>query len=234
MQETVLVGAAASLTEVLQEIGRSFERANPSVAVRFTFASSGAVLRQIEAGAPIHVFVSAAAQEMDTLQKAGRLTAGTRKIVAGNRLVLITPANDPRLKRWEELAQATVRRIAISDPISVPSGRYAKETLTRRGLWETVAKKAVFGENVRQTLTYVAGNNADAGVVFATDARAEKRVRVAAVAVPRKDHTPIRYFAAATRPTNRPNAAAERFVSYLMSAEAQRIFQRFGFTAPGT
>src|SRR5689334_14021245 len=119
--DQILVSAAASLTEALKEIGPAFTQANPQTQVRFNFASSGALQQQIEQGAPVDVFASAGVKEMDALQKGGRIEAATRLEFAGNRLVLIVPLQSG-LKRWEDLKNASVRHIALSNPTSVPSG----------------------------------------------------------------------------------------------------------------
>ena len=118
----------------------------------------------------------------------------------------------------------------MANPESVPAGRYGRGTLTKRGLWTVLQARLIFGENVRQTLTYVAGGNVDAGIVFATDARSEaKRVRIVAVAIPGKDHAPIVYPAAVVTGAASPEAA-RRFVRFLQSHESQTILRRFGFS----
>ncbi len=223
----LLVGAASSLTEVLTEAGKAFEKANPGTRVRFSFSASGVLLQQARQGAPMDIFVSASPKELDTLEKERKLVPGSRKNVAGNSLVLIAPKSS-RLKDWKELAGSGVTRVAISNPEFVPSGRYAKETLTKRGLWNAVVPKAVFGQNVRQTLAYVGGGDVAAGMVFATDARLEKRVRVVAVAVSGKDHSPITYSAAALGNTKQ-SILAQRFLAFLSSPAGRSIFTRFGF-----
>lgn len=229
----VIVSAAASLTEAFTGVGAAFMKANPGIRVRFNFAASGALLRQIEAGAPVDVFASAAPQEMNALQRAGRLAPGTRADFAGNRLVLIAPASSGSpVRGWNSLTAAPVRRVALSDPDSVPSGRYARETLTMRGIWPTVRRKAVFGENVRQTLAYVANGDVDAGIVFASDTALQKRrVRIAATAVPGRDHAPISYPAAVIKSASN-EADAGRFVRFLQSPAARRILARHGFLPP--
>ncbi|MGC4047703.1 MAG: molybdate ABC transporter substrate-binding protein [Armatimonas sp.] len=222
-----IVGAASSLTEVLTEAGKAFEKANPGTHVRFSFAASGVLLQQARQGAPIDVFVSASPKELDTLEKERKLVPGSRKNVAGNSLVLIAPKASG-LKDWKELASPKIIRVAISNPEFVPSGRYAKETLTRRGLWNAVAPKAVLGQNVRQTLAYVAGGDVPAGIVFATDARLEKRVRVVSMAVSGKDHSPIVY-SAATLSSSTQSALSQRFLTFLSSPAGRAIFTHFGF-----
>ncbi|MBC8103032.1 MAG: molybdate ABC transporter substrate-binding protein [Cytophagales bacterium] len=229
----LLVSAAASLTDAFEQIGAAFARKEKGgVTVRFNFAASGALKQQILAGAPVAVFASAAPREMDELERAKRIEAATRRDFARNRLVLIVPAGSRAgVRDWKDLTGAGIRRIAVASPDGVPAGRYARETLLKRGLWAALQPKLVFGENVRQTLTYVAGGDADAGIVFATDARSEaRRVRIAAVAIPGRDHSPIVYPAAVIAGAPNPEAA-RRFVRFLLSREAQGIFKRWGFSS---
>ncbi len=228
--DEILVSAATSLTNAFQEIGLAYTKLHPKTLVRFNFAASGALQQQIEQGAPVDVFASAAPKEMDALQKGGHLEAETRTLFAGNRLVLIAPLKS-NLKQWTELLSPVIKHIALSNPDSVPSGRYAKETLTKRGLWAALQSKMVFGENVRQTLTYVVNGDAEAGVVFATDAQSEKtRVRVVQQALPNSDHAPILYPVAVIK--GAPNVPAARdFVAFLKSPVAQNILTRYGFAS---
>lgn len=228
--DEILVSAASSLTDAFNTIGVAFTQANPQTTVRFNFAASGVLQRQIEQGAPVDVFASASPKEIDALQQGGHLEARTRLNFISNRLVLIVPRGS-RLKGWNDLKLNTVRRVALSNPATVPSGRYAQETLTRRGLWASLQPKMILGENVRQTLAYVAHGDADAGLVFATDAAIEKqRVRVAQTAVPGRDHEAILYPAAVL--ANAPHLpAARRFVAFLQSSTAQRICRRYGFAS---
>jgi molybdate transport system substrate-binding protein len=230
MPQEILVSAAASLTDAFEPIGAAFAKNNRGTTVRFNFAASGPLSQQILAGAPVDVFASASPREMDALAKAGKIEEATRVDFAGNRLVLIAPARARGgVKGWADLGSPAVRHVALSNPDSVPSGRYAVETLTRRGLWAAVRAKAVLGENVRQTLAYVAGGDADAGLVFATDARAEpRRARVVAVALPGTDHAPIRYPTAVIRDSGKA-PVARRFVAFLRGRAAQQILARHGF-----
>jgi len=228
--DEILVSAAASLTDAMNEIGAAYTKAHPETTVHFNFGASGALLQQIKQGAPVDVFVSASPKEVDDLAAAGRIDK--RANIAGNRLVLIVPSASA-LHGWGALKDAAVKRIAISDPASVPSGRYAQETLTKRGLWDAVKPKAVFGENVRQTLAYVANGDADAGIVFATDARHDAgHVRVAAEATSGKDHDPIVYPAATVTPSPNPTGA-RRVLDFLKSRSAGDILKKYGFTPPG-
>ncbi len=229
--DEILVSAAASLSNAFNAIGTAYTKQHPQTVVRFNFAASGTLQQQIEQGAPVDVFASASPKEMDALQKKGRIEANTRADFAGNRLALIAPLRSS-LKQWGDLLNPSVKHIALSNPDSVPSGRYAKETLTKRGLWVAIQPKAVFGENVRQTLTYVVNGDAEAGIVFATDAQSEKaRVRIVQQATPGKDHVPIFYPAAVVvGATN--SSAARNFVVFLKTPAAQTILSRYGFALP--
>ena len=229
--DEILVSAASSLTDALTEAGAAYTHLHLRTTVRFNFAASGLLQQQIRQGAPADVFCSASPAEMDALQKEGHIETSSRIDFAGNRLVLIAPVGS-RLRSWNDLASPATRRIAISDPASVPSGRYAQETLTKRSLWEVAKIKAVFGQNVRQTLTYVANGDADAGCVFRTDALHDAgKVRIVAEATPGKDHLPIVYPAAVV--SHAPNRlAAQSFVLFLQSAPARKILARYGFTPP--
>jgi molybdate transport system substrate-binding protein len=229
--DEVLVSAASSLTDALNEVGAAFTHAHPRTTVRFNFAASGVLQQQIVQGAPVDVFCSASPVEMDALQREGHIEPNSRIDFAGNRLVLIAPEGS-RMRGWNDLANPKTRRVAISDPASVPSGRYAQETLTKRGLWDLVKLKAAYGENVRQTLTYVANRDVEAGIVFKTDALHDAdKVRIVAEATPGKDHLPIVYPAAVI--TNAPNRAGARsFVEFLRSGPARKILAKYGFTPP--
>ena len=228
----LLVSAAASLTDAFEQIGSAWDRADKGGSrVRYNFAASGVLEQQIRAGAPVDVFASAALKEMDELQAAGRINPKTRINFARNRLVLIVPAASALLiKEWKDISRPQVKRIALANPETVPSGRYGKETLVYRRLWVVLQPKLILAENVRQALTYASGGNVDAGIVFATDARTEtKRVRVVAVALPGKDHAPIVYPAAVVQ--GAPNAdTAWRFVRFLQGSESQAILRRLGFS----
>ena len=186
--------------------------------------------KQIEQGAPVDVFASAAPKEMNTLQGKSKIEPATRFDFVGNRLVLIVPAGS-KIKTWADLTGSNIRHIAISEPATVPSGVYAQQTLTHRGLWAQLQPRLVRGGNVRQTLAYVADGNADAGIVFATDALIEKRVQVVATATPRVDHDPILYPVAVIAGAPNPTGA-RAFALFLKTSAAQEILRRFGFNPP--
>lgn len=226
--EEVVVSAAASLTDAFKSIGAAFSRSHNGTTIRFNFGASGALQQQILAGAPVDLFASASPVEMNSLQKAGKIDPSTRADFAFNSLVLVCPTSGA-VRSWEDLRSPAVSRIAIGKPTFVPAGRYAKEMLDHLGLWKDIRAKAVLGENVRQTLSYVATGDVQAGIVFATDAESEKaRVRVIRTAVPGQDHTPIVYPVAVIKPALN-SRGARLFRDFLLQKEAQSILSRFGF-----
>ncbi|TIX51489.1 molybdate ABC transporter substrate-binding protein [Alteraurantiacibacter aquimixticola] len=228
-QSGPLILAAASLQEVLEEAADSWEaQGHPRPSL--SFAASSALARQVEAGAPGDLFISADEQWMDAIEANGSLAAGTRATLAGNRLVLIAPAAEarsialsPGFPLARELGEG---RLAMADPDSVPAGRYGKEALSTLGLWEEVSGKLAVGENVRVALTLVSRGEAPLGIVYATDARADAKVQVVAI-FPADSHSPITYPVARLAQSAHPDAAA--FEDFLLSDEGQAIFRRFGF-----
>jgi len=227
----VLVFAAASLSDVLEEIGRAYAAQSERV-VRFSFAASSTLARQIELGARAEVFISADAAWMDYLQERALIDPSTRFDLVGNRLVLIAPRNStlelqvaPGFPLAEHLGRG---RLAIGDPDIVPAGRYAREALMALGVWEQVKRRLVYAENVRTALTYVMRGEAPVGIVYETDASIEKRVRVVD-RFPEHSHAPIVYPAAAVSPAS---PAARAFLEYLSQAKAREIFRRHGFLEP--
>ncbi|MEN3746282.1 molybdate ABC transporter substrate-binding protein [Sphingomonas sp. HF-S3] len=224
-----IVLAAASLQESMSEAADAWARKGHARPV-ISFAASSALARQAAAGAPADLFVSADEAWMDDLQRRGLLAAGSRVDFLGNRLVLVAAAGDRRtvpLQRGSPLpAMLGTGRLAMADPASVPAGRYGKAAFERLGLWPRVAPRVVRAENVRAALALVERGAARYGVVYATDARASRRVRVAGV-FPANSHPPIRYPIARLKRST--NAGAEGFRRFLISREGRAIFARHGF-----
>ena len=221
--------AAASLTNALQDLGDAFTK-ETSIPVRFSFAASSALARQIENGAPADVFFSADLEWMDYLQSRNLIQRDTRRDIVGNRLVLIAPS-DSRIKLKIEphfaLAAALGKgRLATGDPDSVPVGRYAREALTTLGVWNDVAERLVRADSVRSALAFVDRGEAQLGIVYETDALIDKQVRVVDV-FPADSHLPIVYPIALTRAAK---ADAARFVEYIRGPAGQLAFKSYGFT----
>jgi molybdate transport system substrate-binding protein len=224
----ITISAAISLKDSLDEIGRAYEKAHPGATVKFNYGSSGTLQRQIEEGAPVDVFVSAAEKQMDALQAKGLVEAETRRNVAGNRLVLIVPTADTTIHGFSDLARPGVKVVALGEPATVPAGIYARQTLEHLGLLSAVEKKAVLAKDVRAVLTYVETGNADAGIVYQTDAQSSSKVRIVTNA-PADSHDPIVYPAADIKGSkNLP--AARNFLAFLSGAEARQIFLKHDFT----
>lgn len=232
----ITVSAAASLKNALAQIAPQFEKTQPNVTVRFNFASSGTLQRQIEQGAPVDVFIAAADKNMDELASQNLVDRSTIQVIARNRLVLIVPTSSTRnpvnkgrkpITRFRDLARADVKHVAIGAPSSVPAGKYAQQLLTKIGVWNQVSPKAVQAKDVREVLAQVELGNVDAGVVYQSDAAISNQVRVVAVA-PESFHAPIRYPAAVVRDSRNP-VAARTFVRFLMSEKAKAVFQKLKF-----
>lgn len=224
------VSAAASLREVMTELAERYEAAHPGTRVRVNLGASGSLRRQVEQGARVDVFVSAAAGPMDALEARGLVDPETRAPFAGNELVLVVPATDTAVRGFGGLASPAVRRVALGAPASVPAGEYAGQTLRALGIAAEVEAKAVYAQSVRQVLAYVESGNVDAGIVYATDAAASGRVRVAATAPP-GTHRPIVYPLAVVRSTAHPREA-RALAAFLLGPEAREALRRRGFRPP--
>lgn len=228
-QRGPLVLAAASLQESLNAAADAWARKGHARPV-LSFAASSALARQVEAGAPADLFVSADQAWMDELDRRNLLRKGTRVSFLGNRLVLIAPVGsriDLRIAPRFPLARALGGgRLAMADPAGVPAGLYGQQALTRLGVWPQVASSVARAENVRAALALVARGAAPLGIVYATDARAEPAVRVVGL-FPAATHDPITYPVAVLARSTHPDA--ERFRRFLLSPEAKGIFVRFGF-----
>jgi molybdate transport system substrate-binding protein len=224
----ITVFAAASLTNVLQDLGDEFTKQS-SIAVRFSFAASSALAKQIENGAPADVFLSADKEWMDYLQERNLIQGATRHDVLGNRLVLIAPLDSKlelKIAANFPLAAALGKgRLATGDPDSVPVGRYAKEALMRLGVWDAVADRIVRADSVRSALAFVDRGEAPLGIVYETDALIDKHVRLVD-AFPSGSHAPIIYPVALTISAK---ADAARFVAYLRGPAGDVAFSHYGF-----
>jgi molybdate transport system substrate-binding protein len=222
------VSVAASLQDAMQQLGPAFEQSHPGSKVSFNFGGSGTLEQQIEHGAPVDVFLSAASEPMDKLAAKGLIWNDTRRDLLRNQIVLIARRGDTSLNSFAGLTDGSVKLIALGDPGSVPAGNYGRQVLKSLKLWEAVQGKLVLGKDVRQVLTYVETGNADAGIVYATDARLSSNVRVVTTA-PETSHEPVAYPVAVLKDSRNP-AAARAFVSFLESARARETFTRLGFT----
>jgi molybdate transport system substrate-binding protein len=226
----LIVSAAVSLKDAFTELGRLHE-AQTGARVRFNFGASGILQKQIEQAAPVDVFASAGARQMDELAATGLILADTRRDFARNQLALVVPADaQTPFDSFEQLATPRVRRIAVGNPKTVPAGQYTEQLLTNLKLWEGLQTKLVLAEDVRQVLDYVARGETEAGVVYVSDvAAAQGKVKLAARA-PAELHAPILYPIAVVRDTKQADEA-RAFVAFVVSPAGQSVLARYGFVA---
>jgi molybdate transport system substrate-binding protein len=228
-QSELLVSGAISLRESLQQIGTLFERRHSQVKVVFNFGASGVLQQQIERGAPVDVFVSAAPKQMDDLQAKGLILDDTRRTLTANQVVLIKPP-DLRfgLGSFKDLMKSEVKRIAIGNPRTVPAGEYAREVLMSLKLWDALEPKLILTENVRQALVYVIRGEVEAGLVYATDAQSAGREVQVAAAAPEGSHRLVIYLIAVVTASKVP-ALARAFVDLALSDQGQEVLRAHGF-----
>ncbi len=223
---------AISMKEAVETLGRQFVQSRPGVTLRYNFGSSGELSKQIEAGAPVDLFISAAQRQMDELQQKGLIDAATRRVFARNVLVVIKPAGSALdISKATDLAGARVQRIAIGNPKTVPVGQYAEESLKSVGLWDRLQPKLVLAENVRQALDYVARGEVEAGFVYTTDAAARSSQVVEAFRPAEDTYRPVTYPVAVVKASRQP-ALAQAFIDLLVSPDGQAALTRLGFQPP--
>jgi len=227
-QVTILVAAAASLKNCLEgELKDKFEAANPNIKISYTFDSSGKLQKQIEEGADVDVFMSAAKKQMDELNKKGMILQDSIVELLENKIVLIMPKDSAlAIADFKDILQAN--KIAVGDPESVPAGQYAKEAFDSLGMWDQVKTKASLGTNVTEVLNWVAEGSADAGVVYATDAAATDKVKIVAEA-PEGSVSKVIYPVGIVNSSTKKEAAAA-FQKFLKTDDARAVFVKAGFT----
>ena len=227
-QRPLTVYAAASLTDVLGKLGDEF-KTSTRTPVRFSFAASSILARQIEAGARADVFFSADQEWMDYLNARGLIDKSTRRDLVGNRLVLIAPADSKiELKiapGFPLVGALGGGRLATGDPDTVPVGRYARSALTSLGLWDEIRDRLVRADNVRSAMVFVARGEVPLGIVYTTDALVDQKVRIVDT-FPANTHTPITYPAAVV---NGARGEARPFVEFLGGDVARGTWKKFGF-----
>ena len=223
----LLISAAISLNNALEEVKPLYQQTKPNVNITYNFGASGSLQQQIENGAPVDIFVSAAQKQMDALQSKNLILTDTRRNLLTNSLVLIVPRNSSSITSFRQLTSSRVKRIAIGEPRSVPAGQYAEEVFRNLGILAQVKPKFVLGNNVRQVLAAVESGNADAGVVYTTDAKTSNQVKQVATAAENL-HSRIVYPVAILKGSKNIRAAGE-YVQFLSSNRASTVFQKYGF-----
>jgi molybdate transport system substrate-binding protein len=226
---TLLVAAAASLQKALEEITPLYdERVGENRRANYNFGSSGALQQQIEQGAPADIFISAASKQMDGLQQKNLLVAETRQNLLTNRLVLVTPkTTGNKLTDFRQLAKPEIQRISIGEPRSVPVGQYATEVLKNLGVLEQVQSKFVLGSSVKSVLASVETGDADAGIVYMTDAKSSDKVVIAAIADDSL-HSSVVYPIAILK-SSQAIEASQDYLKFLQSQSVQAVFEKYGF-----
>jgi len=231
--QDLTVFAAASLANALEDIGRLHREAGGGI-VRFSFAASSTLAKQLEAGAPAGIFVSADVRWMDYAVQKKLVLPASRVVIAGNTLVLVVPASRATtvtIAPGFDLGAIIGGdgRIATGDPAHVPVGRYAQEALTRLGVWTIAERRLVRADNVRAALVLVERAEVPLGIVYATDAAITPKVRIAGT-FPADTHSPVIYPAALV--TGHDSPAARRFLEFMSGERVQAVYERYGFTRP--
>lgn len=224
----LVVSAAASLADVMTEISELYKTVAPNVTVKLNFGSSGALQEQIEQGAPADVYMSASQKSMTELEDGGFILEGSKVELLENKVVLVIPAGKDKPDSFENIGDAA--KTAIGEPETVPAGEYAVDVLTYYKVLDTLeaADKLVYANDVRQVLSWVESGDADAGIVYLTDALTSDKVKVVATASD-ESHKAIIYPAAVVKDSKNPDAA-KAFVDFLSTPEVIKLFKDSGFT----
>jgi molybdate transport system substrate-binding protein len=226
LTKPITVSAAVSLTDALSAVAEAYSRTGATV--RFNFAASNVLARQIVSGAPVDVFISADAAQMDVVAAAGLVSAGSRVDVLRNQLAVAVPSDRPRtLRAIAEIAAPAFKRIAIGDPAAVPVGAYARQYLEQEGLWTAIQPRLVPTGSARAALAAVESGAADAAIVYRTDIRVALRASVAFIVA--ADRGPRIVYPAAIVKSTASAGESKRFLDFLRGDAAARIFERFGF-----
>ncbi|ANV84139.1 molybdate ABC transporter substrate-binding protein [Picosynechococcus sp. PCC 7003] len=233
-QPTLVVAIAASLTDVMAEIRAEFQAQHPDISIQFNTAASGTLQRQIEQQAPIDIFASAALEPVESLAQKGFVETEAIRIFAKNQLVLIqNQQSQPQLNHLEDLADEDVPKVALGNPKTVPAGKYAANLLEKYPqLYETLeqSQKLVFGENVRQVLTYVQNQSVTAGFVYQTDIFQQSNLRVIESFSP--ELTDSILYAIAPIKTSLHQSQGQLFIDFILGQQSQAILQKYGFLSP--
>lgn len=227
----VTVFAAASMTDALKTIAEDYKKLNLSNEVVFSFASSSTLAKQIEEGAPADVFISASTKWMNYLADKGLTDKASEHLFVGNELVLIAPteskANNVDLIKGQWIGDLKDSYLSVGDPAHVPAGQYAEEALTKLNLWDKVKDRLARGKDVRAALALVERTEAPYGIVYATDAKVSKGVKIVAT-FPQDSYKPADYPIAVLKDKN--TADTKDFLNYLDSAEAKKVLVSYGFS----
>ena len=209
------------------KIKQLYEAEKTNVKLVFNYGSSGTLQQQIEQGADVDIFVSAAAKQMNALEKKDLIVKDTRKNILQSDVVLIVPKENSTITSFNDLATDKAKKVALGEPKSVPAGQYAEEVFTKLGILDKIKGKAVYAKDVKEVLTWVETGNADAGIVYATDAKISTKVKIVVIA-PADSHTPVIYPAAIIKASKKGDAAKD-FMQFLTDDKAKAVFKKYGF-----
>lgn len=226
----LLVSAAASMTDVLGELSEMYKSVDSNTSLIFTFGSSGALQAQIEEGAPVDIFMSAAQKQMKALEEKDLLVNDTIKTLLVNKVVLITPKDDKiGIASFEDLAiNDKIQKIALGDPSNVPVGQYSEEIFTTLNILDEITAKAIYGSDVRTVLTWVENGEVDCGVVYATDAMSSDSINIVTEA-PEGSHKEVTYPVAVIKSSKYADKS-KAFLDFLQTEEAAKVFEKYGFS----
>ncbi len=223
------ISAAASLKDAITEVKALYLKEKPNTALTINLGSSGSLEQQIEQGAAVDLFISASAGNMTALKDKGLLDNNSIKNLLGNKVVLVVPKESEILiSSFDSVLDSSIKKIALGEPTTVPAGQYAEQVFTYLNLLNGVKEKAVYGKDVKEVLTWVETGNVDAGVVYATDAKASTKVTVIATAS-EASHKAIVYPVAVIKATKNPEGAKD-FLNFLRGEGAKAVFEKYGFS----
>ena len=226
---TLTISAAASLTEVMREIKTFYEKEKSNVTINYNFGASGALQQQIEQGANVDLFISAATKQMDVLQKKGLILDDTKVNLLGNTVVLIDKSDSTlAISEFKNLVNSDIKKIALGEPKTVPVGQYSEEIFTSLSILDKIKEKAVYGNNVKEVLTWVETGNVEAGVVYGTDAKTSKKVKIVAIAGKDLYNTPVVYPVAVIKASKNVDDT-KAFLKFLSGDKAKAVFVKYGF-----
>lgn len=223
------ISAAASLKDSLEEVKKIYETEYSNISLTINYGSSGALQQQIEQGADVDMFLSAAPKQMNALENKNLILKDSRKDLLLNEIVLVVHKDNSSISSFNDLTLDKASHIALGEPKSVPAGEYAEEVLKSLGILDAIKSKAVYGKDVKEVLTWVETENADAGIVYATDAKVSTKVKVIATASS-DSHKPVTYPIAILKASKKTDTAKE-FMYFLTSEKAKNIFDKYGFKA---
>lgn len=221
------ISAAASLKDSLEEVKKTYEAESSNISLTINYGSSGALQQQIEQGADVDMFLSAAPKQMNALENSNLILKDSRKDLLLNDVVLVVHKDNSTISSFNDLTLDKASHIALGEPKSVPVGEYAEEVLKSLGILDVIKSKAVYGKDVKEVLNWVETGNADAGIVYATDAKVSTKVKIIATASS-DSHKPVTYPIAIIKASKKIDAAKE-FMNFLTSEKAKNTFEKYGF-----